>query len=334
MRPVKFFLSFIACLIALTGFSAAPLPAAMSGSLRMPLRQTDQGGQYFPETGHWVRGPYYEKYISMDDAALFLGSPITEVLDHPISQGVKVQYFERGRLEYDASAPAGQQVTVAELGDWLYANSKHGSPADFPTSSGACRTFPPNNMPVCYSFLEFYLAHNGSVTLGAAISPTEVIDGRLVQYFKLGRMEWRPEMPAGQRVILTDIGRIYFQHVINDPSQLWRLNAPQAALTEIQVDVFPAFRMLPPNGQQSITVLARDSALQPVAGALVKITITKPNGQTEIYRANAPTNADGMAMMDFSITDVVPTDLVNVRADVNIPQGPAASNTTWFRIWW
>ena len=57
-----------------------------------------------------------------------------------------------------------------------------------------CGTFD-NGFSVCYAFLQFYDANNGSLFFGNPISFVEVIDGRYVQYFDNVRMEWWPDRP-------------------------------------------------------------------------------------------------------------------------------------------
>ncbi len=72
---------------------------------------------YFPETGHYLRGPFREFYRRAQEAWRF-GYPISEELTEEIN-GVPttVQYFERGRLEWDAEA---KTVQVGHLGSWSW----------------------------------------------------------------------------------------------------------------------------------------------------------------------------------------------------------------------
>ncbi len=62
----------------------------------IPVRAQQTAGQYFPETGHNVLGDFYTFYQGIPDAAMIFGYPITE--EYVNSQGLKVQYFQRVRL--------------------------------------------------------------------------------------------------------------------------------------------------------------------------------------------------------------------------------------------
>ena len=247
MRPPKFLLVVLAFIIVLSGYSA------------VPVRAYQQDGRFFAETGHWVRDEFLSFYESAPDPLLLFGYPITEAMPHPMRQGVEIQYFQRARMELDPSQPPNQQVNIAPLGEWLYDITQRGDATNFATNTGACRYFPANGKNVCYAFLQFYDNHNGKTYFGEPISEVEVLEGRLVQYFEYARMEWRPEMPAGQRVALTDVGRLDFDRTIGNIRLMGASdNLPVVSLTSIQVRAFAARPLIAAGQQQTIFAVVQD----------------------------------------------------------------------------
>jgi len=77
---------------------------ALGSNVERTIAQTTGGSQYFPETSHWVSGPFLDKYNSVEEPELLFGYPITEEFDDPIS-GYLVQYFQRARFELHPKAP-------------------------------------------------------------------------------------------------------------------------------------------------------------------------------------------------------------------------------------
>ena len=170
---------------------------------------------YISETGHWIWGEFLRTYNSVSDPLLFFGYPITDDFTDPVTSQ-RVQYFQRARFDL-VDTQTGPQVKIAPLGQLLH---ESGAPlADIPRDGPTCRSFD-SGYSVCYAFLQFYDAYDGMNRFGNPISDVEVIDGRYIQYFDNTRMEWWPDRPAGQRVVLTDLGRIYFDKVVANPELL------------------------------------------------------------------------------------------------------------------
>ncbi len=71
--------------------------------------------RYFRETGHSL-ATGFKKYWDDNDGVNRFGFPISEELTE---NGVTVQYFERGRLEYHPELEAGKQITLGRLGEEL-----------------------------------------------------------------------------------------------------------------------------------------------------------------------------------------------------------------------
>jgi hypothetical protein len=65
---------------------------AQSGNLQLDERQ------YFPQTGHWVRGEFLRKYNSVDNPEVVFGYPITEAFQEQF-RGRVIQYFNYARFE-------------------------------------------------------------------------------------------------------------------------------------------------------------------------------------------------------------------------------------------
>jgi len=74
---------------------------------------TDPSCAYFPETGHTVCYRFLDYWRQTGGLDTF-GYPITQYL---IEDGVIVQYFQRAKMEWLPSKPAGQQIQLTALGD-------------------------------------------------------------------------------------------------------------------------------------------------------------------------------------------------------------------------
>ena len=283
---------------------------------------------YIEETGHWIRGEFLRYYQGAADPLLLFGYPVTDEMQDP-STGITVQYFQRVRFDLTSSAE-GEKVQIAPLG--LLSYDQSGAPGPAASSSMACRYYPITDHYLCYAFLRFYDANNGEEYFGYPISDLEVRDGRYVQYFERARMEWRPENPTGQRVTLTDLGRLYFDNhssgyqPVDDGSPIpQQLVVPQAR-------AFISDALIPSEGDQNIYVIAQDQDLNPLEGAGVSSSIYYPDGTQLDVRAPS-TNSDGISEYNFTV-DTMPVKEI-VRVDVTVDyQGNQDDASTWFRIWW
>lgn len=298
-----------------------------------PIQAQQEGGQYFPQTGHNVIGEFWAFYQSVSDAAIVFGAPITEQFLAKDGSGKLIQYFERARFELDPSKPVGQRVQTTDLGTLLY---KPRIPSVNLTTPGACRIFP-NGIGVCYDFLKFYDQHGGKTRFGDPISGFEFQqDGRIVQYFEKARFEYYPERGAGNTVRLADLGRIYF-HLVEDPSLLNAVppsaNIPRldTSITSLKVTAFVWRAVTLPTDTQKVYVVVQDQALKAVNGATGTVVVHLTNGQDLIYPFT--TNASGIAVIsDIRFSNQTPGDLIEVNVKVSY-QNLEASTTTSFRIW-
>src|SRR5512147_2943755 len=67
--------------------------------------------QFFPETGHIVKGDFLRFYKSVPDPKLLFGYPITEQMTS--KDGKAVQYFQRARFELHPDLPESQRIQLS-----------------------------------------------------------------------------------------------------------------------------------------------------------------------------------------------------------------------------
>ncbi len=282
--------------------------------------------QYFPETGHHVKGDFLRFYKSVHDPQLVFGYPITEQMTS--KDGETVQYFQRARFETHTELPENQRVQLTPVGQALYQPSnqlKLGNTA-------GCDLFA-TGYSVCFAFLDFYKANGGAAQFGNPLSPFEFHENLIVQYFEKARFEWRADRPENQRVVLTDLGRLYFDQLGEDPAQLKPvkpLDATINAILSIRVRAFVLKPLSQTTGQQTVYVIVQSQTLQAVANATGKATISWPDGRTEDYFFT--TNSSGLGTISFNFANQKQGELVSIDIVV-VHQGLAGTTRTSFRIW-
>ena len=153
--------------------------AALLSAPRLARAQTTDV-QYFPETGHSVKGLFLQYYTAAKDPLLYYGYPITEQMVS--KDGKAVQYFQRARFELTGN----QSIQLTPLGSLTY---KPNRPWTI-NNPNACEIHP-TGYSVCLGFLEFYKSNGGSKQFGNPISPFDSSDNLIVQYFENTRFEWR-----------------------------------------------------------------------------------------------------------------------------------------------
>ena len=282
--------------------------------------------QFFPETGHHVRGDFLRFYRSVPDPRLIFGYPITEQITS--KDGKTVQYFQRARLELRTDLPESQRLQLTLVGQVLY------QPADQLRldNTAGCDQFP-TGYSVCFAFLDFFKANGGAAQFGNPISPFEFHENLIVQYFEKARFEWRADRPEGQRVVLTDLGRLYFDQLGEDPAFLRPVSPLDATINpvlSIRVRAFVAKSLTRPTGQQTVYVIVQSQTLQPVSNATGKATVRWTNGQVEEYFFT--TNSAGLGMVTFNFSDQKQGEMVPIDVTV-VYQGKGNTTRTSFRIW-
>ena len=284
---------------------------------------------YVSETGHWIWGDFLHLYNSSSDPLLLFGYPITDDFTDPLSD-TRVQYFQKVRFDL-VDTNQGQKVQIAPLGYLMY---RPGAPlAEIVQEGPTCRSFE-SGFSVCYAFLQFYDANNGPVFFGDPISSVEIIDGRYMQYFENVRMEWWPDRPSGQRVVLTDLGRLYFDKYVGNPELLKAEPQANSAgdLIKPIARTFVLHSLIGAGESQTIYVIAQDQYLRPLDGAQVGVTLIFPDGTSEFYRLNE-TNEFGISQFTFNVANLPARSMVSVKAEITL-RGETAAGISWFRLWW
>jgi hypothetical protein len=285
--------------------------------------------QYFPETGHFVEGEMLKEFRKASDPITVYGFPITDEFSRDQR---RYQYFEKALFIFDPQNIQGNQVRRLPLGKMLYPHDA--TPSYTPISTG-CRVFPESGLryPVCFAFLDFFETHGGISQFGYPISNFEQREGMIVQYFQRARLEWHPELPAGNRILLTDLGKEFFE--LNDENPQLLIphldnNIPPSVLS-INVRPYPVLSVMPRVGRQSVYVVIRDQNSRPVSNAKVNMIVTLPSGEKQFHDM-AVTDENGIAFSSFDIKSKT-TGLVEVAVTA-IYEHINEQSFSSFRIWW
>jgi hypothetical protein len=283
--------------------------------------------KYFPETGHNVSGEFWKYYQSTPNADLVFGYPLTEAFTDTKS-GRVIQYFTRARFELYPELPVGQQVHLSALGTSVYVK---GQGVNIFTPMG-CRTFS-NGFFACYAFLDFFDKYGGQAIFGQPISGFELLNGRIVQYFEHARFDWYPEYGEGQKVVLADLGRIYFDVAKEDTNLLQpagKSNPLVDTVLQLQTRAFVWKAVTQPNDQQAIYVVVQDQTLSPVYNANVTVIVYWVNANPQSI--SLTTDRNGVVIVPFIIQSQPYGSLVSVVVQVSY-QNLKNTTVTSFRIW-
>lgn len=304
--------------------------AGQASTFLSPNAFQTENQRYFSETGHWVTGDFLKTYNSVPDPVLIFGYPITEAFQEQ-TYGRIIQYFQRAVFELHPENPPELRVRIAELGKQLY---KPGDPLEIPANFPACEYFVETAEQVCYAFLDFFNANGGAAQFGYPISGFEIHNNRIVQYFQRARFEWHPERPAGERVILSDLGKMYFDVIGENPVRL--LAAPRnlipQSILNLKVRAYTASSVLPESGTQTVYILVQDQNLQPVSQVQTTLEVKYPGGQVQRFVVPQFTVKNGLVSHQFTFKEQ-PIGLVEITVKV-IYENLQAETVTSFRIWY
>jgi hypothetical protein len=303
--------------------------------------------RYFEETEHNVSGDFLRFYDAYGGRAIF-GYPLTRVL---VEDGREVQYFQRARMELDPTKPAGQRVQLGDLGVELGYTQPPVSLAQIPpTGHPDKRFFPSTGHTVAFAFLDFYDANQGPVVLGDPISEWMIeLNGRIVQYFQRGKLEWYPENPAGLRVQPGMLGTIYVEQFVDpiyterEPNYSRRApprltptpeeGAPiSPAVTELRLRVTVKHPIIGLDGTQTIYAYVLDQSGEGVPGVTPQIEVAYRDGKVERV-TGAVTNDNGYSQADIQIDEPAPGYVVLVHVVASY-EGLEAGTQTAFLPWW
>jgi hypothetical protein len=157
---------------------------------------------YYRETGHYLRDAFLNYWLMNGGAAIY-GYPISEEFDQ---NGVRVQYFEKSRFEYNPASSNSWKVDLSPVGS-LLTEGREFPPAACGDASQCVSTpdqmyFEQTGHTLGGVFLQFWQASGGLAVFGCPISEEMLERGITVQYFERARFE----LTAQGRVQLGDLG--------------------------------------------------------------------------------------------------------------------------------
>ncbi len=168
--------------------AAALIAALLVTTLPATRSAASPNSAYFAATGYTVAGSLLDYWQGHGQLAI-IGYPISRV--YPTPDGTVAQYFERNRLEL---WPDGS-VTMGLLGNALTQGQKFAKVAPSPKSSKHVY-FAATGHSLNNRFLAFWKANGGLAQFGYPISePTDVGNGRIIQWFERARFEWSDSNP-------------------------------------------------------------------------------------------------------------------------------------------
>lgn len=279
------------------------------------------GERKFPG-GIILSGEWLAAWEASPDPYAEYGIPITRVMTS--SSGDTVLYTQQARFR---QTPDG--IVRDPLGSMLYTPGK---PANFSLNTGACKVYGHTGFHICYAFLQVYASHGAM--LGAPLADPEEMNGRIVQAFEYGWLEWRPENPPDQRVIFIDLGRIAFD--LWEKASLQQVPRDNAPVTSGEVDSLTAFTfvekaLLPAGTSQNVFVIASTADHTPLEGVAVQVVLKYANGREQGF-ISAVTDADGIARFNLPVQGKGDGQLVEVKASLSYGTLTAHASTS-FRLW-
>ena len=283
--------------------------------------------QYFAETGHFVRDSFLDYFKSAGDPLLIFGYPITEQMTS--RDGLTVQYFQKARFERVIDTSGVPHIQVSAIGRALYQPGKQQNISN----PLACQFFAKTGYSVCFQFLDFYRNNHGTERFGEPISPFEFHDDLLVQYFEYARFEWRTDGFNG-RVVLTDLGRIYFDVFGEDRSRLDSILPEDATINPvlaIRVRAFVSKPITRSSGEQTVFVIVTSQTDQALANATGTATIRLADGSLQAIEF--ATDSRGVAQFMFSFNNQVAGEVVPIEVVVRY-QTLSGRTRASFRVWY
>jgi hypothetical protein len=173
-------------------------------------RTVSKDCKYFKETGHYVCDQYLDFFRSKGGLETF-GFPLTEAFHDPTHAGLRVQYFQRARMEIHPDDSGGHVLLGLLVDELGYSFPSAGPDQIPPTNTAAEHYFPETEHVVSHAFLDAFRGMGGLEIFGYPRSEFFYEDGTIVQYFQRARMEWRPDRPSGSQIELTNLGEMYLE---------------------------------------------------------------------------------------------------------------------------
>lgn len=266
-------------------------------------------------------------YVELGGNAL-LGQPISWAFEESPNAPL-VQYFSAVRLEHLDGA-----LTIAPLGEWALTGASEAVRVD-DVEGG--RYFAETDQTISGNFLAFYEANQGETLLGTPITAVLDEDGALVQYFVNGRLQERPELPAGQQVVLSPLGHAHFETA--DVQYAYRtalLARPVSSASVTSADVFAYVEapILYAGDEQvlHVTVLTEDG--RPIPD--LNVTAAMSYGETAVGLTDlGNTDAESNLETTLDVSTIPPEQDVKIIISVFSPTGELiGTDTLFFKTWW
>lgn len=302
---------------------------------------SDENCAYFDESGHYVCDQFLAFYETRGGLEIF-GYPLTEAFDDP-TRGLRVQYFQRARMEWHPHNPEAYKLQLGLLVDELGYRFPVASLEQIPAFNSALKHyFPETGHIVSYAFLNYFREKGGLDTFGYPRSEFMYEDGYIVQYFQRARMEWHPEDLSGPRMRLTNLGEIYIERFglpgdydepLPPPARPGEADTanPASTITTLRISASVRHVITGREGRQTVFVYATDQRQQPVEGAAVEMVVHYQSGDQR-YEFES-TDASGFTSHSFDILRAPAGRKVVV--DVTVTHGDLTSTTqTFFLPWW
>ena len=291
--------------------------------------------RYFPETGHSVSGVFLTFFDTRGGLEIF-GYPITDQFEE---NGRLVQYFQRVRMEWHPENPEPYKVQLGLLGDLLGYRAPPIPASQIPPANHPQRRYyPETGHTLSYAFLAYYDTHGGLDIFGYPITEFLIENGRIVQYFQRGKMEWHPENPRDRRVQLGFLGEIYAEKYVDSerlkPSASSLGPAPsatRATAATISVSASLKYAITGRGGTQTLYVYVTDQWGKGVQGVQVSFVAHYSDGDRRFDMP--PTDSTGYTSYTFNVGNPLPgyAVVIDVLATLG---GQSASNQTSFLPWW
>ncbi len=288
--------------------------------------------RYFSETGHTVKGEFLA-YFNQHGGLRIFGFPITEQF---IMNGRTVQYFQRARLDLFPENQVSQRVQLGKLGEEL---GKKTPPGMAPGPNIYYQRFyPETGHTVAYAFLNFFDSNGGVAVFGYPISDygPENGNGRIVQYFQRGKLEWYPELATEQRVQLADLGSIHFDLMAAQGKLNPALKKPGPSgqivnvPLELKVSATTKYAITSRRLNQTVFVYVTDQKNMPLKDAEVSFTTRDATG-VKLYHL-PKTNADGFTFYRFDVDAFQPAQTVYIEVTAT-SNGITGTDQTSFFTW-
>ena len=322
------------------------LPGAVTGS-----SQPEAECEYFSETGHWVCGEFLDFFHTRGGLELF-GYPLTEAFDDPMHGGLRVQYFQRARMEWHPSKPSPHKVLLGLLVDELAYDFPRAEQEQVSMASGPLHHyFPETQHVVSFAFLDYFRKQGGVDIFGYPRSEFMYESGRIVQYFQRARMEWHPESRGGPQMRLANLGEVYIEEFglpgdYDDPvppaarpdetvSGAYDFNQGDARLgsvaTRLNLDASVQLVITGREGTQTLFVYVSDQQRRPMEGVPVTATVRYPSRRQPIRLD--PTDDSGFTRASFDILPTSPGKRVVIDVFASY-RGLATTTQMFFLPWW